>query len=65
MNKIEFLAYNQRHLFDPANKADRKAAKYFFETHSWEKGICPFHLEWPYLNVPDMIRDRVTKHALK
>jgi len=30
----------------------------------WEDG-CPFELVWPYLSIPDMIKDQIIKNYLK
>jgi hypothetical protein len=51
--------------FDPSNKADLATFKEFLETGRWGLNGCPFLLTWPYLTVPDMIKDKVTKHVLK
>ena len=52
--------YRQKRYFNEKSKADLQSAKSFFETHSWrhEQG-CPFILEYPYLTVPDMIKDKM------
>jgi hypothetical protein len=51
--------------FDPSNKADLAIFKEFLETGRWGLNGCPFLLTWPYLTIPDMIKDKVTKHVLK
>ena len=51
--------------FDPANKTDLSIFKEFLETGRWGLNGCPFLLTWPYLTIPDMIKDKVTKHVLK
>jgi hypothetical protein len=51
--------------FNPANKSDLAIFKQFLETGRWGLNGCPFLLTWPYLTVPDMIKDKVTKHVLK
>ncbi len=53
-----------RRIFDPAVKADREDFKYFLINGKWKNNICPFLLDWPYLTVPDMIKDRITRHTL-
>ena len=50
--------------FDPKNKKDLQAYKFFLMEGHWDKGLCPFMLEWPYLTVPDMINDRITHSTL-
>lgn len=53
-----------RHYFCPLNKKDVAEVKYFFKNNKWMNG-CPFYLEWPYLTIPDMIKDKITKSFLK
>jgi hypothetical protein len=52
-----------RTVFNPKNKDHLKEYKYFIENNSW-KNVCPFWLEWPYLSVPDMIKDKMIKSML-
>lgn len=61
---LETIVRKKRY-FDATNKADIKSAKEFFTTHSWnhETG-CPFILEYPYLSVPDMIKDKMIHKVL-
>jgi hypothetical protein len=49
----------RRRFFDPSKKKDMQVARYFVETHSWGIDGCPFILEYPYLAIPDMIRDKI------
>lgn len=63
MNLIERHKHNRK-IFDPANKKDIEEYRHFVKHNQWKDG-CPFFLDWPYLTVPDMIKDRITKHALK
>jgi hypothetical protein len=62
--KIELFSAYQRHFFDPTAKADMKLAKDFFIKHAWGSNGCPFFLEVPWLNVPDMLKDRIMKYHL-
>lgn len=64
MNRIETWNINQRHLFDPSSKDDLKKVKYFLHHNHWEEN-CPFYLEWPYLDIPSMIKDKMVKYTLK
>ena len=34
-------------------------------THAWGKDGCPFILEFPYMTIPDMIRDKLIHKILK
>jgi hypothetical protein len=64
MNKIVQLTVNNRHIFEPSNKEDMEIVKTYLHTNSW--GLkCPFILEWPYLDVPSMIKDKITRYVLK
>ena len=57
------LVNKQRRNFDPNNKEDVKEFKAFMQNSSWEKG-CPFNLEYPFLNIPDMIKDKLVRNLL-
>ena len=59
-----FEKLNKR-AFDPSSKGDLATFKEFLETGRWGVDGCPFLLTWPYLTVPDMIKDKITKHILK
>ena len=61
---IEKLIREKRY-FNENDKKDVAVAKYFFEKHSWRMSNgCPFILEYPYLSVPDMIKDKLVHKAL-
>lgn len=64
MNKIQHMNVYQRHEFDPSSKSDMVVARRFFHNNKWEDG-CPFFLEWPYLDIPSMIKDKITQYTLK
>lgn len=59
------LEYRGRHHFDPANKQDCAAFKFFLENSKWKDGKCPFVLEYPYLDIPTMVHNKLSKHMLK
>ena len=47
---------------------DRKHVGYyrnFLVNHKWDVPGCPFELEWPYLTIPDMIKDKIINYYLK
>lgn len=46
--------------FDPKSKADIKEFRYYLQNNRWEKG-CPFNVEWPYVSIPDMIKDKIAR----
>lgn len=44
--------------FNPADKTDLQEYRYFLDNYSWKNG-CPFVLEWPFLNIVDMIKHKI------
>ena len=62
--KIELFSAHQRHFFDNASQTDMNLAKDLFVKNAWGPNGCPVFLEVPGLNVPDMLKDRITKHYL-
>ena len=58
------MMVRQRRFFDETSKNDIAAAKHFFTNHSWGTEGCPFILEYPYMSIPDMIKDKVIHKAL-
>lgn len=54
----------QKRFFNVKSKSDVKLAKLFFENHTWGTDGCPFILEYPYLTIPDMIKDKVIHKSL-
>jgi hypothetical protein len=49
--------------FNPTSSIDLAQYKRFMETSNWESG-CPFILEWPYHDVPTMIKQRIVERHL-
>jgi hypothetical protein len=48
------------------SKEDVEIYKYFLVNNNWKNvGICPFELEYPYISVPDMIKDKLVRKFLK
>jgi hypothetical protein len=64
MNKLENVIRNKRNNFDPDFSDDMMVAKEYLMTNRWGSQGCPFFLEWPYLDIPSMLKDKITKHAL-
>lgn len=54
----------QKRFFNEKSKRDIAIAKQFFKEHSWGIEGCPFILEYPYLTVPDMIKDKLIHKSL-
>jgi len=44
--------------FNPTNKTDLQEYRYFLDNSTWKNG-CPFIVEWPFLNVVDMIKHKI------
>jgi hypothetical protein len=63
VNRLETWNINQRRLFDPSNKEDMKTVKKYLQGMKWNN--CPFYLEWPYLDIPSMLKDKIVAHTLQ
>jgi hypothetical protein len=60
------IKLNKKRKFDINSKADVEIYKSFLETNSWKiTGSCPFVVEFPYMTVPDMIKDKLIRKFLK
>jgi hypothetical protein len=55
----------QKRFFNPKSKKDVDLYKNFVRTNSWGHSGCPFYLEFPYMTVPDMIKDKMIHHMFK
>ena len=55
MKKVGFDVNNEEHV-------DR--FKQFFVNNCWGSKGCPFELEYPWLNIPDMIKDKLVSKML-
>jgi hypothetical protein len=63
-NKLQnFVAIKET--FNPQNKNHMKMAADFFRDYRWGKYGCPFNLEWPYEDVPYMLKTKITEYTLK
>ena len=61
---LEMLIRPKR-LFDVSNKKDVNSYTKFLRTGSWGYDGCPYVLEFPYLTIPDMIKDKLVHKFLK
>lgn len=52
-------------LFEVENKKHISMYKNFLNNGSWGSNGCPFALEFPYLTIPDMIKDKLIHKFLK
>lgn len=64
-NRLEMLGIYEKRVFNPNNKDDVKIVKEFLNKSRWGKTPCPFHLEWPYVDIPSMLKDKIAKYFLK
>lgn len=49
--------------FDATNADHLKIYNTYLKTKRWSEG-CPFHLEWPYSNIPVMIERKIIDNYL-
>jgi hypothetical protein len=61
--RLSYVIYHRKK-FDPADRKDLAEYKYFLDHGSWKSG-CPFWLEWPFLTIPDMVKDKLVRYVLK
>lgn len=61
---MKVLVEKQRRFFNPNNTKDVEDFKYFLKNDKWEKG-CPFQVEYPYVSIPDMIKDKIVRNLLQ
>jgi len=60
------LQSSNKRKFDINSKEDIELFKYFLVNRDWRiTGTCPFELEFPYLSIPDMIKDKLIYKYLK
>jgi len=55
----------QRVRFNPEDKKHVEQYRNFVVNRKWDTLGCPYELEWPYLSIPDMIKDKIINHYLK
>lgn len=64
-NKLSELIINKRD-FDPSVREDRILAYKFLDSYSWRgitvDNLCPFFCEWPYIEVPAMLKDKLVEY---
>lgn len=68
MQKLSEHITHKRH-FNPSVKKDRDLAYRFLETYTWKNlttsGTCPWFCEWPYLEIPAMLKDKLVEYYSK
>jgi hypothetical protein len=63
-NKLENIT-PLKEVFNPLNKIHMKMAADFFRNYRWGRYGCPFQLEWPYEDIPYMLKTKITEFTLK
>mgnify|MGYP003338171561 CR=1 FL=1 len=58
-------AFTQKRVFDPNNQKDIESYRMFLIESRWSASGCPFILENPYISIPHMIQEKITKNVLK
>ena len=64
-NKLQTWNINQRRSFEPSSKDDLKLVRKFLHNTQWGPEGCPFYLEWPYEDIPYMLKTKITEYYLK
>jgi len=52
-----------KRIFNPESPEDLKVFENFTNQLAWH-GPCPFYLEWPYEEIPAMIKDKILQKHL-
>ena len=55
----------ERVKFNVNNKQHVEMYRGFLENSYWGRTGCPFELEFPYVTIPDMIKDKLVHKFLK
>ena len=64
MNRIENW-FTPRRYFEPSSNEDVKLFRKFLHDMKWGKEGCPFILEWPFEDIPYMVKTKLTDYYLK
>ncbi len=57
--------FPQKRVFNAYDTEDIKCFRKFLMTGRWDYMGCPFILENPYISIPHMIQDKITKKVLE
>jgi hypothetical protein len=60
--RLSHHSWNRR-IFDPTSAEDLRVYQEFLLRSRWYEG-CPFIVEWPFLNVVDMIRHKIIQQHI-
>jgi hypothetical protein len=61
--RLSYYRWDKR-LFDPTNSRDLQIYQDFLLHNRWING-CPFVVEWPFLNVIDMIKHKIIEQHIE
>lgn len=61
---MSILHIKQKRKFSVESKEDLNVFSEYIKTSSWGPNGCPFTIEYPWVNVPDMIKDKLVKKHL-
>jgi hypothetical protein len=56
-------AHWPRREFNPASVEDLNEYRYFLQQQKW-RDTCPFILEWPFINIMQMIEHKIVRKHL-
>lgn len=62
---MNILKPKDKRLFNVKSKADLNIFKTYLISNAWGPHGCPFKVEEPYISIPDMLKDKITRHFLK
>jgi len=54
-----------KRIFDPSKRKDMQAYAEFVKNDTWGDSTCPFELEWPWLNIPSMLENKISKYSIR
>jgi hypothetical protein len=63
-NKLQYFNFTKEQ-FNPNNKHHMKIAREFFRDYRWGPSGCLFILEWPYEDIPYMLKTKITEYTLE
>lgn len=55
----------RKRVFDPKKKEDLAEYKRFIRNGGWGAKGCPFELEDPYKDIPNMLAQKISKYAVE
>ena len=62
---MALLKVQQKRLFDINSKQDLQVFANYLKKSSWSPNGCPFETEYPWVSLPDMVKDKITRKYLE